>query len=460
VVCFVLAYPLALALNIPEVATVEVSHLIALLSLSIFASAIVSAASAIFYGFEKMKLNSFTQILQATVKTLLGPLLVFLGFGVLGAVWGAIVSLAVGGLISMLLVYFVLFRPLGKLKIGSSNIKDTLMSMLRYGIPLTLSPVVLSVLPQVFAFVMAMNAAPAIMGNYFNSINFAVLVTFISFPIATALFPAFSKLKPEKEPETVKTVFASSVKYTAFVLVPTIMLVMALATPLVYTLFPAEGIGILKGLTTITGSKFPHSPLFLVLSSIANLFVLFGSVSLLAFQQGIGQTKQIMKQSLLSLAMGLIFLFAMYKYFEIFGVTNDVYVVIVGMLSVTISSIPGTAWGLIWAWKKYRVKADFKNSGKIFIASSIAAIAAYTFSTVLTAPYALLLFVGAIIFILIYLICAPLLGAVNRADIDNLKMMTSGLGPFSKIIAIPLLLMKKICKKPSATTENFTNAEQ
>jgi hypothetical protein len=34
-------------------------------------------------------------------------------------------------------------------------------------------------------------------------------------------------------------------------------------------------------------------------------------------------------------------------------------------------------WGLHWAWKHYRVKADFKSSAKIFVASAVAAIATY-----------------------------------------------------------------------------------
>jgi O-antigen/teichoic acid export membrane protein len=445
-VCFAIAHPLAIWLNFHEVPTVEVSNLISLLSVSIFASAIVSAASSIFYGFEKMKLNSFTQILQAIVKTLLGPLLVFLGFGVLGAVLGAIVSIAVGGLISMSLVYFVLFRPLNKLKTSSCNIKHTLKSLLSYGIPLTLSTIVVSVLPQIFASFMARNAGLTIMGNYASALHFAVLVTFISFPISTALFPAFSKLRPEKEPEIIKTVFASSVKYTAFLLVPTIMLIMTLSTPLIYAIYPEQGTGIIQSVFTITGSKFPYAPLFLTLSSISNLFVLFGSVTLSAFQTGISKTKQMMKQSALSLSISLLFLLAMYGYFEIFGVTNEVFVVIIGIIGIILSTIPGMVWGLLWAWKNYRVKADFKNSGKIFVASVIASIGAYAFSTVVTAPYMILLFAGAIIFILIYLICAPLIGAVNQADIDNLKIMTSGLGPISKIVEIPLMLMRKICK--------------
>ncbi len=438
-ICFAIAQPLAIILNRPEA-----SPLIAIMSVSIFASSLVSASSSIFVGFEKMKLNSFAQILQSVIKTALGPILVLLGVGVLGAVVGTIVSIVVGGLTGILLVYFVLFRPLQKSKVGQSNIKRTLTPMLKYGIPLTMSNVVVGVLPQIFIFFMALYASNTIMGNYYAATLFAVLVTFISFPISTALFPAFAKLQPEKEPELVKTVFSTSVKYTAILLVPTTMLLITLAVPLVNTLFPKDGI--LQSLF-VTGAepKFPYAPTFLAISSIVNLFVLFGNVSLATFQIGIGKTNQIMKQSLLSLAISLPFSYFIITYLSSFG---EMYVIIGGILAIMVSTIPGMVWGLIWLWKNYHAKADFKNSGKIFIASTIASVAAATLIAFFSAPYVVLLALGAVIFLIVYLVSAPLIGAVNRVDIDNLKLMVSGLGVISKVLDFPLMVMRKICKEP------------
>ena len=116
---------------------------ISIMSLSIFAGAILSAASSIFTGFERMKLNSFTQILQAVVKTALGPLLIVLGFGVLGAIYASAASFIVGGAIGIALVYFSLFRPLRKCKVGKCDVKATLKPMLIYGLPLTVSSILL-----------------------------------------------------------------------------------------------------------------------------------------------------------------------------------------------------------------------------------------------------------------------------------------------------------------------------
>jgi O-antigen/teichoic acid export membrane protein len=310
-------------------------------------------------------------------------------------------------------------------------------------LPLTIPSIVIGVLPLVFSLSMSYYAGPEMMSNYFIAVNFAVLLTFVSFPIATALFPVFSKLDPKKDPKLLQTVFASSVKYTAVILVPATLMLIALATPLVNTLFPVEGI--IQSLFVVGAEpKFPFAPLFLVLSVLVNLFVLVGNISLGTFQTGIGKTNQVMKQSLVSLAIGLPFAYLFVAYFASFGTS---FAVIGGLIGSLLASIPGIVWGLVWSWKNYRVKADFQITGKIFLASVLAAIVTYLITIFLSLPYFLVLLVGFAVFVTIYLIAAPIFGAVNEVDIQNFKAMFAGLGIVSTVLSIPLTFMSKLCKE-------------
>jgi hypothetical protein len=54
------------------------------------------------------------------------------------------------------------------------------------------------------------------------------------------------------------------------------------------------------------------------------------------------------------------------------------------------------------------------------------------------------------VFVLVFLVAAPLLGAVNRMDIENFRAMFSGLGVVSKVLNVPLLFMRKFCRVDSA----------
>jgi hypothetical protein len=61
-----------------------------------------------------------------------------------------------------------------------------------------------------------------------------------------------------------------------------------------------------------------------------------------------------------------------------------------------------------------------------------------------------MLVMGFAVFMVVYLASAPLIGAVNQADIDNFKAMFSGSGVVSKILNFPLLFMSKMCRKNNA----------
>ena len=453
-ICFAVAEPIAYLLSPTDAANLTVY--ISIMSISVFAGALLSAAGGIFVGFERMKLNSLTQILQSVVKTSFGPLLIILGFGVLGAISAAVVSVVAGSVIAMLLVYFSLYKPLRKCKVGKCDVKQTLKPMLKYGLPLTVSSIAVGVLPQVFAFIMAIYAGKGdllagvkpgwMMGNYYASTYFSVLLTFISFPIATALFPVFAKLNPQKEPELVKTVFATSVKYTAFLLVPATMAIITLASPLLNTIFPSSGNIFQSFFVIIAGSKYPYGPLFLAFSSMVNLLVLAGNISLGTFQTGIGKTKQVMKQSILSLAVGLPLAYFLVTYFYSIGGAS--FAVIGGIVGALVATTPNVAWGLYWSWKNYKVKADFGASAKIFASSALASTAAFLFISLfsLRIPFGIILVGGFVVFLVVYLVAAPLLGAVNQMDIDNFRTMFSGLGVVSKILNVPLLFMRKLCR--------------
>jgi hypothetical protein len=48
--------------------------------------------------------------------------------------------------------------------------------------------------------------------------------------------------------------------------------------------------------------------------------------------------------------------------------------------------------------------------------------------------------------LLVYLVTAPLIGAVNKADVDNMRGMFSGLGIVSTVLELPLRIMEKPLK--------------
>ena len=399
----------------------ESAFLISIASVSIFGGSLFNAAQSAFIGYERMGLNSFTIICQAIVKIGVGIPLVLLGYGVLGAALGYTASFLLAGLIGVATLYFALLRNLSKSNKRKSRLSDTLrdarttlMKMLKYGAPLSVSAVLAGVLAQFYASLIASYILDnAIYSNYTVASYFAVLLTFISLPISTVLFPAFAKLNPENEYELIRNIFALSVKYTSLVLVPATMAIIVLSKPMIGTLFPG---------------RYLDAPFFLTFYVLANLLAIFGNLSLGSFLSGLGETKMSAKLGTVTVAIGLPLGLILIPSYGIPGV----------LVGSAISGIPSMCWGLYWIWKHYRAKADFTCSAKILTASVIAAIITYASLGFINFAEWIRLMVGMTIFLAIYIFTAPAIGAVTQADINNFRSVFSGLGVISKLVNIPL----------------------
>jgi len=163
------------------------------------------------------------------------------------------------------------------------------------------------------------------------------------------------------------------------------------------------------------------------------LFTILGTTSKNNLLTALGETKMLMKLNVLTLSIGVPLAFLVIPSFGI-----------PGLIAVTITAgIPSMIIGLHWIWKRYGTKAELRNSAKIFLASALAATTTYLFLNIFTAAAWIMLTVGVTLFLLIYLLTAPLIGAINQTDIDNLRAMFSGLGIISKLLEIPLTLVEK-----------------
>jgi O-antigen/teichoic acid export membrane protein len=397
----------------------ESTFFIQTLSISIIAGSLLTASQAIFIGFEKMELNSFTLICQAIAKTAVGPILVYLGYSVLGAVIGYSLGFIAAGTIGLTTFYLTLYRPLRKKRTG--KITKTLKTMLSYGLPLSVYTILGGILQQIYLFIVPSFVSDTMYGNYVTAANFFVLPTFLTMPISTVLFPAFAKLDAKNDDELLRTVFASSIKYTSLLLIPATTAMMALSNPLI---------------TSLYGEKYIYGPFFLTISVIGNLFTAAGSLSAGSLLSGLGETRILMIQSIITLVIGLPLGFIL---ISTFGITGFI-------IANIVSGKPGMLWGLYWIWKHYNAKADLKSSTKILAASAISATDAFLILNFITCVNWIELIIGGAVFLASYIIIVPIIGAISQSDLKNLKKMFSGLGIISKLLDVPLTIMEKLSK--------------
>jgi O-antigen/teichoic acid export membrane protein len=240
-------------------------------------------------------------------------------------------------------------------------------------------------------------------------------------PCASALFPAFSKLNPQKDKETLLNVFQFSVKYASLLVVPVSALVMCLAEPAVSTLF---------------GDTYSTAPLFLALLTISYLYTAFGSLSLGNFIISQGKTTFYLYLFLLQAVIGFPMGYILIMQFGVLGL----------IVTSLLTQIPMIIIMLYWIKKHYELTVDWRSSAKILLTSALAAALTYVLVLELGFSSLIRLIIGVVFFTFVFVTAALFTQTINKVDIENLRGMVSGLGTFGKIINLFLNVIEKLRK--------------
>lgn len=412
---FFFSIPLAHLFNRPVIAP-----LIQVISFSIMAGGIIAAATAAFTGYERMELNSLMLIGQSILKTTITITLVILGFGTAGATIGFTAGTLGAAIIGIILIW-IIYRHLPKPYTHKLETKAYLTAMLTYSLPLSIATVISALLPQYYAFLLpihyAENNIP--IGNYGVAVNFVVLIAFFAQPIITMMFPAFSKLEPQKDKTALRSIFQFSVKYASLIVVPVTALVMSLAQPAVETLF---------------GDTYNTAALFLSLLAIQYLYTSMGNLSLVGFLNGQGKTSFILKTALVTGSIGFPMGFILIMNFGVHGLIATMLTAVLPSIFMEIRFIKRT----------YGITIDWLSSAKILVASGIAGVSTYLL--VINLPFAswIRLGVGVLFFVLVVVPALLLTRSVSRSDVANLRLMSAGLGALGRVIGKVLVLMEKL----------------
>jgi len=407
-----------------------VGFLIKVISIGIFMTSMIATFNSIFVGFERMEFNSLTMILQAVSKCLLSPTLILLGYGLLGVIMGDVASSTITAAFSFALFILYFYRRIASNEDDNLDVEEasmkfstslygTLSLMLRYGLPLSASTILNGILTQFYNFMMAIHCSDVEIADYRMATNFTVLINFFIFPISTVLFPAFSKLSIDRDRGTLRVVFQSSVKYSALLVVPASVVVMALSKPLVCTLF---------------GEKFHDAPLYLSLIAISYLYVGAGRLTIDSLINGQGRTDVTLKLTLIMLSVGVPLGLLLIPQYGIIGLIT----------TSLVSMVPSLAVGLWWVRREFGVSVDVASGVKIYISSGVAGLVTYLLNIYTSFTYWVSLAAGGAIFLLAYLIMILLVKAVDENDIENMSDISLGLGPLHKVINPILEMVKRL----------------
>ncbi|MUN28494.1 oligosaccharide flippase family protein [Sulfuracidifex metallicus] len=175
----------------------------------------------------KSHVSSFIDFLHALLRFILAPLLIILGFGIAGAIFGVLAGYAVAGIVGITYLLYI-FR--GIKAEGDISLK----SIFSYNIPFTILGIIGLISSEVQYILLSRLIIASDIGNYVAANNLTSIIAIFTSPLAQITLPTFSRITDERP-------YAEAVmKYSKYALLITLGaqgMLFSVSFPLVYLLY-------------------------------------------------------------------------------------------------------------------------------------------------------------------------------------------------------------------------------
>ena len=407
----------------------DISMYIRIASLAVLFHAILDTSTSVFIGIDNAEYCTLAWNVQASAKTALAILLVFLGFSVFGAVTGYVVGALIAGILSAAILYSKIYKSLNPGIETDNSFKKSLKFLIGYGYPIYISALFFSLIPQVQSIILSIFVSDADIGNFRAASNFVALISILILPISTALFPAFSKF--DKESEEIRKFFSLSTMYATLLVVPAVT---------VTVIFSKEFVDV------IYGSQWTLAPAFLSLNVLLYLFVGLGYQIQTSFFNGIDETFTTLKIGLTTFLLFILLSPFLTMYFSVQGM----------ILATLVSSLLATTYGTYIAKTKFKVKLYYKKLLLIYSAAAVSAVPPLLIQKVIHTSSIIEIIIAGLVYLLSYITLLPLLHVMTKQEIKNVEHVAERIPLVKPLIMILMRYQYEIAarleQEPKDTT--------
>jgi O-antigen/teichoic acid export membrane protein len=368
----------------------DIAPLVKVASFIVLFSSVLSSLTAIFVGIGMSGRAGLLNIVFQTSRSILSPLLVLIGLGVLGAVAGYVSGFIFASLIGLLILLSVARRYSTDCS-EDERIAPYLRELLVFSVPIFTSTLVSTLLSTYQSALLSRYASYLEIGNFQAASNLASLLTLVTLPISTSLFPAFSKFRDPREASNAVDV---AVTMTALLLTPVTLFTVVEARDIVRIFY---------------GASYMASSEYLSMYILIYLYSLIGSIVWGSFFQGIGKPKVVFMSTLVYSAIYVPLAFFLASTQSIKGV----------IVAVLLASLSSNAM-LLWESKKVGVKIDFSKKGKILLSALMPIPIIMCINLPPTHALIRVTLLGAI-YLSLYVLLSSLLGAVTHREIELVR---------------------------------------
>ena len=383
------------------------------------------------------KYIAFSQIIGGIVRASLTIYLIYIGYGVFGAIVGFISYYIVASSLEMIFILVELKRYKISFSLGGFAFIKGLMA---YGVPLAAASVLQTLGVNIISGLTSQYEELEVLGNYFAANSLMVILIIFNQPILQALIPSFSRVSNSNMNDT-GVAFSASITMSALLVSPIIFLVMGLSEPIIFFLF-GEGYGL--------AVKFL---MFLPLAFMPTVLGLTSSSSLLL---GSGKTREIFLLGSVSLFFSLLSGYILIPLYGAWGL-----ILSIGVLNYSLLILY-----LMFIRKSFGFKPNFNRLVRIIFASFLMFLVLRAYIRFLFDPlhlflvtffgsgifsrifsYLIIDIIGGVIGVVSYLSFLIVVRGLTLRDIDVLMVVVEKLGPIRKPFIIIFSALRRIIGK-------------
>lgn len=375
----------------------ELGFYIQVASVSITFQVIFTTAASAFIGLDKAEYSAMSTNIQAISKTIIAIALVLAGFGVLGAISGYVIGYVAGSAVALT----ILLPMINKFTNHDEDrvpFMTTVSMLMKYGLPLYAAALLVGFILPYQNLVLGLFTTDVEVGYFKAASNFISLITLVSMPITSMLLPAFSKLTSTME-ERMRTFFLFANKYTTLLVVPIATLIAVFSTEIVQIIY---------------GSTYEAAGIYLSLYCLLYFLTGIGYLTLSSFFNGLGETKLTMKTNLVTFTI-LVPLSPILA--NTYGVT--------GLIAASLTAqTAGALYAMSVAKKRFSLTFATLTLIRIYVAAALSAPIPFMLLQFSPLPSLFNVIAGGLLYLYIYITISPILGTVNKPELQSLSEIT------------------------------------
>ncbi len=378
-----------------------------LASVLIFASVFFNSTLAALVGINRIAYSGLLNVAYAVFQLVAVGLLVYLGYGVVGAMLGYCVGLIGADILGFaLLVKSIAYRFSWP---SAAHVRE----LTGFSIPILVSNLSSVGVTNFAIVVLGAFASPAVVGNYGAAFKFGGIFYLMLTSSTFILLPAFtSALSRRKLASHMHQIYNSSVYYSLLLLSPILAYVVSNATQLIFL---------------VSSSQYTSAPFYLVIISAGTMLGIVGTYAgtLLI---GFGGAKRFMQYQLLVVLIELAMLVTLTPLMGADGVLIALFVAAPLLLDIIYT---------LALKRRFSISVRFKPLASVAASALITALIMFAIAALLQGHGRIVLLINVAVTMVLYPPIVVLLHGVTGRNIDFVRKVSARLGR----IGLPLDLI-------------------